>query len=92
MISQVAASERETAQTGYMSSPEALYIRCRGAGPERVPDLSGSYKTRVQPNPLESGTIEGESPVGEGLRVSLGPDPKYRGTRGTLWELMRTIS
>ena len=30
VIFKVAASEMERAQTGYMSSPKALYIRCRG--------------------------------------------------------------
>ena len=45
MIFLVAASERETAQTEYMSSPEALYIWGRGIWFDRVPALSESYKT-----------------------------------------------
>jgi hypothetical protein len=45
VISRVAASEMERVQTVHMSSPKALYARCRGVWPEAVSDASGSYKT-----------------------------------------------
>ena len=42
-------------------------------------------------NPLESGTAEGDSPVGEMELESLDRVPKYHGTREILWEFGRTI-
>ena len=91
MISKVAASEMETAQTGYVSSSEALRMRGRGNRSDGSPNLSGSYQSDGYPNGLESPTIDGESPVDEMESGSLDGTPKYHGTRGTLWESGRTI-
>ena len=63
MISLVAASERELAQTEYVSSPEALRIRGRGNRLDETPDSSESYKSNGYLNGLERQTIEGDSPV-----------------------------
>ena len=65
MISKVAASEMETAQTEYVSSSEALRIGGRGNRFDGSPNLSGSYKSDEYPNGLEKPTIEGDSPVGK---------------------------
>ncbi len=43
-ISGVAASETETAQTGLVSSVQALLGRCCGIGPDSPAWGSGSYK------------------------------------------------
>ena len=65
MISKVAASEMETAQTEYVSSSEALRIWGRGNQLDEAPTSSGSYKSDEYPNGLEKPTIEGDSPVGK---------------------------
>ena len=65
MILLVAASERGTAQTEYVSSPKALHIRGRGIRLDGVSDLSGSYKTDSKLKSLERLTLEGDSPVSE---------------------------
>ena len=63
MIFLVAASERETAQTRYVSSSEALRIGGRGGRLDEAPDSSESYKSDGYLNDLERSTIEGDSPV-----------------------------
>ena len=65
MISKVAASEMETAQTEYVPSSEALRIWGRGNRLDESPNSSGSYKSDGYPNGLEKPTIDGDSPVGE---------------------------
>ncbi len=92
MIFLVAASERETAQTEYVSSSEALRIRGRGNRLDGTPKSSGSYKSDEYLNGLERPTIGGDSPVRKIHSDFLDRSPKYHGTRETLWEFMRTIS
>ena len=70
MIFLVAASERETAQTRYVSSSEALRTGGRGNRLDGAPKPSGSYQSDKYPNDLERSTIEGESPVGEIYQTS----------------------
>ena len=53
----------ELAQTEYVPSSEALRIRGRGDRLDGAPILSGSYKSDVYLNGLESPTIDGDSPV-----------------------------
>ncbi len=65
MISKVAASEMERAQTEHMSSPEALCARGRGIRSDDFPESSGSYKSVKSSKRLERRTIEGDSPVGQ---------------------------
>ena len=65
MISKVAASEMETAQTEYVPSSEALRIGGRGNQFDGAPNPSGSYKSDGYPNGMERPTIEGDSPVGK---------------------------
>ena len=71
MISRVAASEREKAQTEHVSSPEALHVRGSGNLSDAFPDVSGSQKSDVYLNGLESPTIEGDSPVRKSHQTSL---------------------
>jgi hypothetical protein len=63
VISKVAASEMETAQTKYVSSSGALRIWGRGNRLDGSPNLSGSYKSDGYLNGLERPTIDGDSPV-----------------------------
>ena len=81
MIFLVAASERERAQTCYMSSPKALYNGGRGICFDPVSDGSGSYKTDIYLNSLESLTVEGESPVEKKYQSSLAETQVPRDTR-----------
>ena len=70
MISKVAASEMEIAQTEYVSSSKALRIRGRGDRLDEASNSSGSYQSDVYLNGLESPTIDGESPVGKKHQTS----------------------
>jgi hypothetical protein len=70
VISKVAASEMETAQTDYVSSSEALRNWGRGNCSDETPILSGSYKFDGYLNGLERPTIEGDSPVRKIHRTS----------------------
>ena len=68
-ISLVVASEEERGQTGG--------LRTTGVEEYRQANLA-------EPKPLESGSREGDRPVGEGENSEV--DPEYRGTREILWE------
>ena len=70
MIFLVAASERELAQTEYVSSSEALRIGGRGNRLDGAPKPSGSYQSDGYPKGLERPTIEGDSPVGKIYQTS----------------------
>ena len=63
------ASEEERGQTGG--------LRTTGVEGLRQPKAA-------DPNPLESGAKDGDSPVGEGDNRE--QVPEYRGTRGIPWE------
>ena len=68
-ITLVVASEEVRGQTGGLRTSGVAGLR---------------QLTIVDPNPLESGTEESDSLVGEGEdREQV---PEYRGTRGILWE------
>jgi hypothetical protein len=91
-ISSVAASERETAQTG------VVHEACRRcgtgvAGFQRGPLQRARRvkKSLFSRRPLERAAIEGDEPRRRKARVSLAGAPEYHGTRGTLWESGRTI-
>ena len=68
-ISLVVASEEERGQT--------VSLRTHGVVGRREPKGS-------DPKPMESGTEEDDSPVGEADNKE--SDPEYRGTREILWE------
>ena len=55
------------------------------------PGSSASYKAMPQSNPMEIGTIEGDSPVDEEVIASLAKVPEYHGPRVIPWESGRTI-
>ena len=57
---------------------------------EAFTEVSGSYKSSVKPNTLESVTKESDSLVSELLYSSKG-SPEYFGARETLKEFRRTI-
>ena len=51
----------------------------------RTPGVAGLQRSKIaDPKPLESGTRDGDSPVGEGENRQ--EVPEYRGTREILWE------
>jgi hypothetical protein len=82
----VAASERGTAQTRSVSSPQALPIGGCGIGSDELRTRRGVTNSTVSRRSLESSARAGDSPVGENGSDSLDPTPEYHGTRETLWE------
>ncbi len=79
MIFLVAASERETAQTEYVSSSKALRIGGRGNRLDGASNPSGSYKVDKYLNGLERPTVEGDSPVRQIYQPSWNDFPSTTG-------------